>query len=169
MAVDFAAKRKEAEKAGLIGGGDYFKLKEGGNRIRLMSECIGHNSEYQGKRNFKWLCYVIDRADQKIKLFFMSNTIYRQIEALQLNDDYAFNDVPMPYDITINADGAGTKEVKYTVVPARKESPLSPEEIHQWAEAKPLADVKKALDEKQTKGGGPPHDDAPAHTDEDFG
>jgi hypothetical protein len=55
---------------------------------------------------------VIDRTDGKFKLFFMPNTIYKQIEALQENPDYEFTDVPMPYDITINAKGAGSKDVE---------------------------------------------------------
>lgn len=171
MAFSFGANRKEAEKAGLLSSGDYLKLKEGANRFRLVSECIGHRGEFQGKPNFKWLCYVIDRADGKIKPFFMPHTIYKQIEALQLSDDYAFSDVPMPYDLTINADGAGTKEVKYTLMPARKESPLSDHERQLLDEVKPLADLKASLDEKKAKdkpaSAMPDYDDVPHHSDDD--
>jgi hypothetical protein len=152
MAVDFAAKRKEAEKAGLLSSGDYLKLKEGANRFRLLTECLPHKGEFQGKPNFKWICLVLDRADGKVKPFFMPHTIYKQIEALQVSEDYAFSDVPMPYDLTINADGAGTKEVKYTLMPARRETPLTEAELDLLASAKPVADVKKALDEKNKKG-----------------
>jgi hypothetical protein len=171
-AVDFGKNRKEAEKAGLLSSGDYFKLKEGGNRLRLLSECLAHKGEFQGKPNFKWLCYVLDRVDNKVKPFFMSHTIYKQIEALQMSDDYAFNEVPMPYDITINAKGAGTKEVEYTIMPARKESSLTPDELFELSEKKPLADLKKALDEKKpqiSNGQGTYHgDDAPPPSDDDF-
>ena len=31
----------------------------------------------------------------------MPHTIYKQIEGLQTNPDYAFDAVPMPYDITV--------------------------------------------------------------------
>lgn len=175
MAVDFAAKRKEAEKSGLLGSGDYLKLKEGGNRLRLLSECLAHAGEYKGKKNFKWLCYVLDRADGKVKPFFMPHTIYKQIEALQLSDDYVFTDVPMPYDVTINAKGAGTKEVEYTIMPAKREVPLTVAEEQLLEAAKPLADLKKALDEKTAKGRDDhdqrdhdgQYDDAPPHTDDD--
>lgn len=61
MPVDFAARMKEAEKAGMLGSGDYLKLKAGANRFRLLSECLPHEGEYQGRKNFKWLCYVLDR------------------------------------------------------------------------------------------------------------
>ena len=164
MAVSFAERRKQAEAAGLLSSGDYLKLKEGDNRLRLMSECLPHAGEYQGKKNFKWLCYVIDRTDSKVKPFFMPHTIYKQIEALQMNEDYAFEDVPMPYDLTIHAVGAGTKEVKYTLMPARKNTPITVAEQIQLGDAKPLADLKKALDEKNAakkQGGAPIDDDQP--------
>lgn len=149
MSVDFGAALKQAEEAGLTGGGDYLKLKEGPNRLRLLTECLPHANEYQGQRNFKWLCYVLDRADGKVKPWFMANTIYKQIVALQTSEDYAFQDVPMPYDLTIHAKGAGTKEVKYTLMPARKNSELSAAEKLLLTSAKPLKELQAKLKEKQ--------------------
>ncbi len=167
MPVDFGARMKEAEKAGMLSSGDYLKLKAGPNRFRLVSECLPHEGEFQGRKNFKWLCYVLDRVDGKIKPFFMPHTIYKQIVEFQRSDEYAFEDVPMPYDLTITADAkVGTKEVKYTLTPARKNTELTVEEQAQLATVKPLADVKKSLDEK--KGKPDEHDQsAPHHTDED--
>ena len=169
-AVDFGARMKDAEKQGLLSSGDYLKLKEGQNRIRLVTECLAHEGEFQGKKNFKWLCLVIDRADQKVKPFFMPHTIYKQIVALQRSEDYAFDGVPMPYDLTINADGAGTKEVKYALMPARKESQLTQAENEAITTHKPVWDVKKALDEKnaKTKGNSAPDDDVPPPSDDDY-
>lgn len=171
-AVDFGAVMKDAEKKGLLSSGDYLKLKEGANRFRLVSECLAHEGEYQGKKNFKWLCLVIDRADGKVKPFFMPHIVYKQIVALQRSDDYAFDGVPMPYDLTINADGAGTKEVKYALMPARKESSLTQAENEAISAHKTISDVKKALDEKNAKNkgnGNVVEDDAPAHEDNDEG
>lgn len=59
--VNFADARKRAESEGLLGAGSYLKLQEGDNKVRLMSECLEHPGEYQGKPTFKWLCYVLDR------------------------------------------------------------------------------------------------------------
>lgn len=164
MATSFAANRKQAEAAGLLGSGDYLKLKEGDNRFRLMSECLPHTGEYQGKRNFKWLCYVLDRVDAKVKPFFMPHTIYKQIEALQLSEDYAFEDVPMPYDLTVHAKGAGTKEVVYTLMPARTNKPVTALESQELAKVKPLADLQAKLKEKQAQRVS--HDSPPG--DDDF-
>lgn len=146
--MNFTENRKKAEADGMLSSGDYLKLKEGQNRMRLMSECLPHPGEYNGKRNFKWLCYMLDRADNKIKPFFMPHTIYKTLEAYQISEDFAFEDVPMPYDITINADGAGTKEVKYTVMPGRVKSLTGPEHAL-WAATKPIKELQAALKEKR--------------------
>lgn len=165
MSVDFGAALKRAEDAGLVGGGDYLKLKEGDNRLRLMSECLPHASEFQGKRNFKWLCYVLDRKDGKVKPFFMAHTIYKQIVALQQNPDYEFFDVPMPYDLTIHAIGAGTKEVKYTLMPARKNTAVTTEELAKLAAEKPLKELQAKLLEKQARNAStPPSQDYDEHS-----
>lgn len=163
MPVDFAARRKQAEDDGLIGGGDSFKVQNGDNRIRLMSECLPHPSEFKGTKTFKWLCYVLDRKDGKLKLYFMPHRIYKAIEALQMNPEYQFFDVPMPYDLTVNVENAGTMEVKYAVIPARKETPLTAGEQMELAKAKPLADIKAKLREKQAKKAA----EAPPPTDHD--
>jgi hypothetical protein len=171
MPVDFAARMKEAEKAGMLSSGDYLKLKAGPNRFRLMSECLPHESEFQGRKNFKWLCYVLDRVDGKVKPFFMPHTIYKQIVEFQRSEEYAFDDVPMPYDLTITADAkVGTKEVKYTLTPARKNTPLTDDEMSLLDQAKPLAELQKALLEKNGKNRGNnsmPDDDVPHPADSD--
>lgn len=152
MPVDFGAALKKAEDEGLTGGGGgFFKLREGDNRFRLLSECLPHQNEYQGKKNFKWLCYVLDRKDGVCKPMFMSNAIYKHIVALQTNPDYEFFDVPMPYDITVNAQKAGTVDVVYTVVPARKNTELTTSEQTAVNALKPLAEIKQALKDKQAK------------------
>lgn len=164
--ANFAAARKAAEDAGLLGGGDIYKYKEGENRFRLMSVCIPHNGEFQGRKNFKWLCYVLDRRDGKVKVHFMPHTVYKTIEALQENPDYTFQTVPMPYDITVMAKGAGTKEVEYSLIPARKETPLTDDEEADLEKQKPLEDVQKAIFEKAQKKNGT-ESPASSHHDDD--
>lgn len=147
--VNFAAARKEAESKGVLGSGDYLKLQEGDNKIRLMSECLEHPGEYQGKPTFKWLCYVLDRRDGRVKPFFMPHTIYKQIEALQLDPEYAFDEVPMPYDITIKAKNAGKIEVEYSVIAARSNTALTPVEVKAFGEVKPIRELQAALNSEK--------------------
>ena len=150
---NFATNYKNAEKEYNLGKGEYLKLQEGQNKIRLVSECLPHESEYQGKKNFKWLTQVIDRKDGKIKPFFMPNTIYRHIESLQQSDDYSFDSVPMPYDITITAIGAGSKEVKYTTTPARANTVLTEEELVAIEEAPTVQELQNKVKANEGKKG----------------
>ena len=150
---DFGAAQEKAEKEGLISGG-YLKLKEGANRMRVVSEAIPHPSEFTDQKTgkttktFKWLLYVIDRVDGTVKPFFMAPTIARMIADLQRSDDYGFDSVPMPYDITVNAKNAGKMTVEYTVMAARQNTPLTLAEEAAVGTAKPLHEFQQTIYEK---------------------
>jgi hypothetical protein len=169
MAVNFAERRKRAEAEGLAPASDRLKLKEGQNRFRLLTECLPHASTYQGQKTFKWLCYVVDRADGRVKPFFMPHKIYKQIEALQISEDYAFEDVPMPYDLTVTAEGAGTMQVKYSLIPARKETKVTQREFADLEKQKPLKELQASLLSKSTADQQQTHRRAPepSATDDD--
>lgn len=151
--VDLSAARKRAEETGVLGGGNIFKVKEGDNRMRLVSECLEHPGVYNGKPTFKWFRLILDRVDGMVKRYFMPNAVFEQIEALQLNPDYKFEEVPMPYDFTVNAKGAGKKEkeVVYTVVSARANTPLMQAELAAIAEADNVRDIQRELQRAQAE------------------
>jgi len=123
-------------------GGDWLSLKEGANRVRVMSDCVDYGSHYSigksviciGKEHcvlckkglepkVQFLSWVIDRADGKIKLFRFGYKIYKQLMAYKKSEDYAFDELPA-YDITVNRVGTG-KNSEYTVVPARKNTEIT--------------------------------------------
>lgn len=54
----------------------------------------------------------------------------------------------MPYDITITAKGAGTKEVKYTVTPARQNVPLTGAEVEEFNKRIDIHEFVQKLREK---------------------
>jgi hypothetical protein len=139
---------RAAEEYGL-GKGQYFKVKEGANKIRLLSPCIPYKSEYKGQVNVKFPAWIIDRADGVIKLYFMPQTILNAIGGLQMSDDFGFEEVPMPYDLTIMAKNAGTKEVEYTLVGARSNTPLTDEEQTEFNSKPSIDEVVQKLAEKQ--------------------
>lgn len=128
MKFDFNANRQQAEKQYNLGKGEYFKVKTGDNKVRLVSECIPHAGEYNGKPTFKWLCQVIDLLDGKVKPYFMPDGVYKQILSLQLDEDYSFDEVPMPYNINIFTENAGELTAKYTVRPSPKRVELTAEQ-----------------------------------------
>lgn len=130
---------KQAEKDYGLGKGEYFKPKDGPNKIRILSHLDPYQSEFKGKVNFKFVCWILDRQDGVVKPYFMPVTIANAIGAFQDDPEYAFDDMPMPYDININAKGAGTIDVEYQVTAGRSNTPLTDAE-------------KKALDERMSIG-----------------
>jgi hypothetical protein len=98
----------------------------------------------------KFPAWVIDRADGQIKLYFMPTTVLNAISGLQMSDDFGFEEVPMPYDITIMAKNAGTKEVEYTVVGARQNTPLTEQEQGEFNNKPSIDEVVEKLREKQS-------------------
>lgn len=144
---DFNANRQQAEKQYNLGKGEYFKVKDGDNKLRLVSACLPHPGEYQGKPNFKWLCQVLDLADGKIKPYFMPDKIYKNICDLQMDEDYSFDEVPMPYNINIKAENAGTKEVKYSVIPSPKRIALTVEQLKAIEDAPSVQDLQAKIRE----------------------
>lgn len=141
---------KRAEQEYGLGKGEYFKVQEGANKIRLLSPAVGFQGSYKGQPNFKFVCWILDRKDEnKIKLYFMPQTVLDLIGGLQMSEDFAFDEVPMPYDITIMAKGAGTKEVQYSVVPSPQRIPLTGAEQQAYDEKPPIGEVIEKLKEKQ--------------------
>lgn len=140
---------EKAEKDYGIGGSGAFKVKDGANKMRLVSECVPYSSTYMGNPTFKFVCHILDRTDGKVKLYFMPVTVFKAIEALQTDPDYMFETVPMPYDITINAKNAGTKEVEYTVTPARTNTELTEEELYFIDNVKPINEIVEKLMSKE--------------------
>lgn len=86
---------------------------------------------YEDKPQFAYVCNVIDRKDGSIKLFDLKATIYKQIVDYATNSDYGNPaDPEKGYDITIKKEKTGplAQNVKYSVMPARSNSPLTEEE-----------------------------------------
>ena len=125
---NFGDNLKDVEKQYNLGKGEYFKVKDGANKIRLVSMTLPHPSTYKGKETFKWLCQVLDLSDGKIKPYFMPHKIYKDILALQRDPDYEFDGVPMPYNLNIQAENAGKMEVKYSVIPSPKRTEMTLEQ-----------------------------------------
>jgi hypothetical protein len=152
---------QKAEKDYGLGKGEYFKVQEGANKIRVLSELVFNQNEYDGKIKSRFVCWILDRKDQVIKPYFMPVTIARALGSMQENPEYAFKDFPMPYDITINAKGAGSKEVDYQVVAARQNTPLTDLEEMAMKERTPIVEFVAKLTEKQGGKGVSVQDEAP--------
>lgn len=153
MAFNINAMVKQAEKDYGLSSGGSFKAKEGANKLRFLSNFVPHSSMYKGKPTFKIVTWVFDYADSRVKLYFMPKTIAEMLGALQENTDYAFDEMPMPYDVTITAKGAGTREVEYQIVAARSNTPVSAEALEQLGGKESIEAVLEKLKEKEAEEG----------------
>lgn len=181
----------DAEEHNMQQGGDWLKIKDGDTKIRIMvmpkiivsrfkfGKCYKGapycQPEELAKDNasltYRYLAWVINRADGKLYLYEMPLTIYKTIAKLQKNEEYTFETFPMPYDITITAEKAGTKEVSYQIAPARKNTEISEGELAMLSKQKSVEDLVERMKEKAKedyeKGSPTTMNDVQAAADED--
>ena len=53
------------------------------------------------KKSIRYVGYVLDRKDGKVRQAEFPYSVHREIGTLQENPDYTFDEIPMPYDIRI--------------------------------------------------------------------
>lgn len=174
MQYDFSQNLKEEEnRFGMNKKNDYFSFHDGDNKIRVLSPacpiaqhflgvgrkpatCFGedlgcpHHQNDSTPARPKWLMWVLDYADSKVKLARMPYTIIKSIADLQKSGDYSFSDLPMPYDLTIQVQNVGTKEVKYTVIPARNNTSLEAKILQEYAQKKDVFEIVENIKAKET-------------------
>lgn len=133
MTLEDKMKQDEKSEHAARGGG-FFKFKEGENKMRILAEPFAIYKDYKlgicytdcrFQGSMKYLTYVLDYVTGTIKLMEIPYGIFQTIANWQLKVDYKFEGFPMPYDITIDAKDAGTKEVKYVSTPARSNTVIS--------------------------------------------
>jgi hypothetical protein len=160
LSEKFKAQEEEAKKEGIAsqGGGDWFKLVEGDNVIRILTEpemffekfkvgiCYT-DCGYEGTAKF--MAFVLDKKDGKVKLAKLPYTVGSTIAEYEQDEDYNFEGFPMPYNVKIKAVGAGTKEVKYTVTPSPKREDVAAEVLTELKKRKPVSEIIKKMKEKQ--------------------
>lgn len=180
----------------------FFKLKEGANRIRIMSPlevlpqhyskggytgvCIGKDNHCPGcavddeiaaqkkadpegtktlrlTRNIRWMCWIVDYLaydrmkanptayEEVVKLAMFPHKIAKLLEELQNNPDYAFSDMPMPYNIQINAKNAGTTAVEYSLLPSPRITEPAETEMEFYSKQKTPSEIIELMKEKKKK------------------
>jgi len=151
--MKFSQYKESEEKYGIASGGDWMALEEGDNRIRIVSEFVDYGEHFDNakKRSFvclgkdecsyckagekvkvRYLGWVIDRKDGKVKLLRFGHSIFKQIGALAINEEYEFDESPS-YDMTIKRDGKGL-DTEYNVTAARKDSKITEKELEEIEE-----------------------------------
>ncbi len=103
----------------------FFTPEQGDNYCRIVSGFIARTITFpSGDQSLKYTCLVIDRRDNKIRVADFGKQVMKQLKAFAKNKEYAFTDLP-PYDVNVQREGAGQFDTKYTVLPARVNTPLT--------------------------------------------
>lgn len=126
------------------GGGEYLKLEVGATKVRVVSLPVKFWEHFDSKQRFlteagaatnpkakpRYCMWAIERkADGKDRIvpWFCGVGIVKDIKALSINTEYAFDDLP-PYDIIVNRVGTTAEDTRYTLTPARQNTELTAEE-----------------------------------------
>lgn len=109
---------------------DYFNIEEGKQQFVLLSHFAPLPQVYdpatkkyrtaeEGDKNvsLKGVCWVLQ--DGNIKQAKMPYIVVKAVRALRDDPEWEFS-FPFPHQLTLNAEGAGTKEVKYSLTPSPK-------------------------------------------------
>ena len=156
------------DKYGTTSGG-WFKFEDGDNKMRVLTMpavmgqhfspggykgiCIGAEDNCEGckeetKATPRWLTWILDYKDNELKLIKFPYKIIKSLGEYQNNEEYAFETFPMPYDINITAENAGTTDVVYTIIPARNESEVSKEALEALEKEGKPEDIVEKMKEK---------------------
>jgi hypothetical protein len=180
MNLDEMMSKANAEYGFSGGSDKYFKFVEGDNRLRVMSLpepigehykpgsanngiCIGKpecpgcreadaepDPTKKNKVNVKFMMWVLDLKDGELKTAKFPYKIMQALQALQNNPEWAYSSMPMPYNVTINAKGAGKTDVVYTVMPG-KETPIDQKVMDEFAKKTPPAEIKEKMKQKRLR------------------
>lgn len=130
--------------------GGFMTLKQGENKVRVVSEFEQFEDEFQGKPKTRFMGYVIDRVDGQIKPLTTGPQIFSQLGELSVSSEYGFDGIP-PYDVIIKKSGEGM-DTEYTVMAARKNTELAEAEQLLVKDLKPIIEiVESMLNKKQKK------------------
>ena len=154
-------------------GGDWFRPKEGTSRVRILTEfepvlkhwdtrqgrsivCVGkdkgcpYHEEGMSRGSVQYLMWIIDREDGELKIAALPYSVVKPVADWKEMEDYSYDKVP-EYDIIINKTKTGSeaRDVKYSVTPARKESPLTEEEQIALESATDIADIVIKMKDNQ--------------------
>jgi hypothetical protein len=104
----------------------------------------------------QWEMWAINRATGKLVLLDLTDKTTQKLRAFMDSDEYKFSEFPMPYDITISVTDAGTIDAEYSMLPARKETEITPEEKEEFEKLTPVSQIIDRMKAKAREKDGVP-------------
>ena len=121
------------------------------------------------KPSVKFAVYLLDRADESnfIHLVFLPWSVVKALDDFAQDDDYKFETLPMPYDISVKFDPDASPADMYKVIPSPKREQVSEEIVEQLSKLKPVKEIVQKIKDK-TKGNAPDDEPTTTETTEDL-
>ncbi len=104
--------------------------------VGIEKGCPFHKENEVNKPSLKLVTYIIDRKDGKIKLAELPLSISYGLNDLKQDEDFLFDEFPMPYDVKITYDPNNPDpKAKYRLVGSPKREDLTDEEKQELEQA----------------------------------
>lgn len=105
--------------------GGFLKIEDGKTVVlRIASEPVIFNSEYQGKTSTRYAWVVYNQDEGSAQVFAQSATFFKNLAVFANDDEYGD---PTEYNIKVTRNGTETNTT-YTIVASPKKSPLTKEQ-----------------------------------------
>lgn len=152
-------------------GSDFHRLETGDTKIRVLTDFVEVKQVWEGvypnskplgmlrkgqtlgsgqsvkTSGWAWTIVRGEKSDtMKIITFPMS--IISKLANLKKSDDYAWEDMPMPYDVTIHNTGEGGD--RYSITPARQNTELTEEELADLEAKNSIEEIVEKIKDKQS-------------------
>lgn len=167
---------KVAQENGMSGSTDFFSFKKSGSyTLRILSKPLAMATHFFGKGtpgavcygklhgcpfhtiehenpSVKFQCYVIDRADGKVKLAEIPWSVVSIISEYEQDPDWAYSQYPLPYDIRVNVDkeNKDPKSMYKTIGVPRREN-ITTEEENAYLKKSGELPVEKYIEARKAK------------------
>lgn len=146
-------------------GSDFFKIPEGKTKLRILTDFVKVQTVWEGvypnskpvgaftgqtlrddqSVQTKGWCWI--ETDGELKILQTPVAIIKKLAELKQNPEYAWEEMPMPFDITIANSGEGPN--RYSVEPARQNTPVSEEILTKLADSTPIEEVIERIEAKR--------------------
>lgn len=147
-------KRDNAQKEyGLLG--KFWKFPEGTSKVRILVEPVYYTFVGDdGKRKPQWITYFLIRGatredDHIVAAYIPAAFIDWIADTLEEDEDFGFQEYPMPYDIKVMATGSGLqRRYEKNALPIKAENQVTEEQLAELAGLPKITDV---ADEREAR------------------
>ena len=148
---------------------NYFSFEEGNNKVRVLDmsntslnthfakgatyQCPGEETcpfcKLGKKPSWKKVAYLFDYKTNSIQLAFLPKSVLIELENLSSVEGFAYDNLPMPYDVTVKYTQNAAPKDKYKTYGVPKFVPVPEDIMTEMEKRKPLDQIVESIALKQ--------------------